>query len=1417
MAESAPSPSPPPSSDEIRLRLATGDAEAVDVAIDLTIEAGPDARVGDLLVAAADLCPAIGAALDADAGVVLADGSWIAADDPLDGLDLLHGDRLVVGPRPRPAPSDRLRTVRSPDGRFPRTRLPDGGRVEIGRRPAGRVAIVLDDPSVSRRHAAFVVDDEVTVVDLGSTNGTTADGVPITPSDPGHEIEAGAVVRVGDVELVVEEARRAGAGCATTVRSKAGDERIGAAIRVHVPPRLVPAWQAVDFAAPPAPRLVDLPRLSWAAVMVPVVVAGAIVGATGALAGGVLGVGYLALSAGFLLLGPVMAVATHWESRRRARSARSTVVSAFEAAVKDLAAAVDAAVAGERAALAEQEPCVATMRARAGRTAEGLWSRSDAMTVRIGVCALPSAVTVAAATIDDVDIDRALAPGRRALDGLRARLDAVPGLPLVVDTVGCLAIVGDPERTASVAAAIVLRLATDFPPDRLVIDASQVASDERWAWVRWLPHAGDTSRVCGANCSHDLHVVLDTGRAEAVAGAMRLWLGSRRDLAPSDADVVVEVDDNGVALVSTTRSGRSLDDVLLDTVRHDHAHEWARALAPFLGRGDVAPTPPATVGLGDVLGVGTLDDPAVLAERWARPPAGLVATLGHDGRGPGAVDLRRDGPHTIVAGTTGAGKSELLQTMVASLAAMYGPERVTFLLVDYKGGAAFGDCATLPHTVGIVTDLDGALVDRVLVSLRAEVRRREELLASAGHPDLARFELVEPADAPPNLVVVVDEFASLVAEVPGFVEGMVDLARRGRSLGIHLVLATQRPAGVVSEHLRANASLRIALRVADSGDSVDVVGDPAAAHIGRDQAGRAVVRTGHGELVEWQIAHAGRRSGVGTGAPVGDEVRVRPLGRRPDEAPIDADAPTDLQRLVRTARRTARATARSRPRRPWLDPLPNVIGLRELWAPPDHEPPTTGPIEVVLGVADQPGRQAQFVLRHDLTDGHVLFAGEPAVVVDAVRSSVVSAVVGWSPTEVVVDVVDGAGRSARDLACLPQVGTVIDEDDTERIGRLLSELRAGVDGVGARRLLVIHDLAAFVRTHDGTPIAESFARVVADAGRSGVHVIAATDRRIGLSSALIGGFARRLVMAMGSLEEQVAMSGAVTPVGDSVLAATRSRGRGIVDGLVVQTTVVDDAELRALGRRERARLGPGVVASAIGALPSIVGAHDVAGPVGLVAVGTGTTPTVLVGVGDRRLEAVHLALDGDVLVAGPPRSGRTSAIGSMAASLDPWAADAGLRRVLVSPRSGPWTASDRWDAVAAGPDAVEVVDAVAAAVVGNDGARQPSPMTVVFVDDADDLDSGVDEALARLAALRSPAVRLVVAAESSRARSAYSGVIAHLRRQRRALLLQPDVDLDGDLAGTRLPRRSPRPSPPGRGELVDRGEIELVQVALADP
>ncbi len=237
----------------------------------------------------------------------------------------------------------------------------------------------------------------------------------------------------------------------------------------------------------------------------------------------------------------------------------------------------------------------------------------------------------------------------------------------------------------------------------------------------------------------------------------------------------------------------------------------------------------------------TLPGAVDLADLTQHPSdEGLPAVLGIGETGEMLLDIVNDGPHAIVTGTTGTGKSELLVSWVAALASVHGPERVSFVLADFKGGTSFDALAELPQVAAVITDLDEQGAHRGVKSLTAELRRRETVLAAAGARDVSGTTL-------PRLVIVVDEFAALLQEHPDLGEVFVDIAARGRALGMHLVLGTQRAAGVIRDSLAANCPLRVSLRVSDPADSRQVIGTDAAAELpgGAQSRGLALVRRPH--------------------------------------------------------------------------------------------------------------------------------------------------------------------------------------------------------------------------------------------------------------------------------------------------------------------------------------------------------------------------------------------------------------------------------------------------------------------------------------------------------------------------------------------------------------------------------------------
>ena len=447
-----------------------------------------------------------------------------------------------------------------------------------------------------------------------------------------------------------------------------------------------------------------------------------------------------------------------------------------------------------------------------------------------------------------------------ALVAATARAAVTPTEPVVLDQPwdpgGSLAVVGPRGLALPVARAVVLGTLGTHLAAALAVRTRRT---DDWAWCVWAtdPDAplplGPADALVVADDPPD-PAALARWRSSTPASQRLLLLADSSAAVPAWCRARLEVGPRSVRL-------HGADGRVHEVPRQAAARAARPGAGPRrgIGAGAGRPSPSDDAALPVRASLAALDGipaPDQVAAAWATPRTGLVVALGV---GPGgrtvAVDLVTDGPHALVAGTTGAGKSELLTTLVLALALTHPPDRLAILLVDFKGGTGLGPVAGLPHVLEHVTDLDAAHARRVLASLRAELRRREAVLAAAGARDLLELDPADPT-TPPRLLVVVDELRALTEDVPDASAALTRIAAQGRALGVHLVLATQRPAGAVGADLRANVALRIALRVTDQADSTDVLDAPDAARLDPATPGRAWVRRGTRPLEPVQVARA---------------------------------------------------------------------------------------------------------------------------------------------------------------------------------------------------------------------------------------------------------------------------------------------------------------------------------------------------------------------------------------------------------------------------------------------------------------------------------------------------------------------------------------------------------------------------------
>ncbi len=1162
---------------------------------------------------------------------------------------------------------------------------------------------------------------------------------------------------------------------------------------------------------PSARRLPDLP---WLSAAVPLLLGLAAWWLTGS-----------ATVAGFLAASVVYVVVSAVESRRSARRDHRHALEEFHRRL-DRAAAL----AAERAQAWRDRTRAACPGGASLVRTDGPppWTRAGPhrdLTVRLGRAIGPAPVPVRSdpASTDDHD--------EQVGTALQAALTGPSTVTVDLARSPVLGIVGPDDRVDAVGRNVVAELAALVPPGdlRIVVLAGAVRATA-WAWTDWLPHSGDrtgTGSGAGAHPEPCRLLVVDgedeAARRTAMAeladgtGTVVLWLAPDHRGLPVDVDTIVQLDGAVEAATGPAPSKRTVaddpggsaegsDDEPTGDARlllHDHpplnfaadrldgdaaeraARRWS-GYAPSTGTGALSRSPT----LADMVR-GSLADARACAARWLESDGHPWAPIATSGGGVVSIDLRRDGPHALVAGTTGAGKSELLRTLLIGAALHHPPTSLQFLLVDYKGGTAFGDLVDLPHTVGMVTDLDDALGGRVVVSLRAELRRRERAQRRG--------------QSLPSLLVVVDEFATLARELPAFVDGVVDVAQRGRSLGLHLVLATQRPAGVVTDAIRANTTLRIALRVADDDDSRDVLGSTDAARLDRSAPGSALLRIGDAAPVPIRVAFSSAPFRRGptpiTVAPL--HPSGRPSGRpaapaaprddpRGDRGPSPSDGGTELHAAVRAAVAAAGLLELPAPRRPWCPPLPDRVTVAEL-----GDVGADGRNTTALGLLDRPDLQRVEVAGVDIwRGGGLLITGAGG----SGRSTALAALVhGESVRGAAIHVVD----TTRGLAEL--VGgrvDVVDGSDVARTLRLLRSLAA--PGPGRRRtLLVVDDWHAFADRHERINRGEAvdlIVRLATTSRRDDVRLAVSSLRPGDLPPEVVAATGHRLELRPVDGDEPAPGIGVGTNRGGGSLPP----GRGVLWGHAVQVA-----------------LPPATGATSTEPTPATPGIPRRDRVSDLPGAGDWTAP---IGRHIADLSPAHLELrTSHLLILGPRRSGRTTLMDAVAASIETTTPDVTVLRI---------GAQDGVVAAAAFHQELGRLLAEPAPTT----RRAGTPQVLVVVDDIDDLfestltgvsavridddaevpsASEFDERLGA-AIRRTETFRVLATADADGVGRCFADAPRMLRSNRRAFLLDCDPDAHPTLVHASLPLHDELAGTPAIGWLVGDGTPAAVRLALLD-
>ncbi|MDO5662003.1 MAG: FtsK/SpoIIIE domain-containing protein [Brachybacterium sp.] len=966
------------------------------------------------------------------------------------------------------------------------------------------------------------------------------------------------------------------------------------------------------------------------------------------------------------------------------------------------------------------------------------------------------------------------------------------------------------------------------PPDPVVPSVVVLVTDDAPVDRARLVRIAEQGPDCG------VHVIWCAPNIASLPAACRTYVALEESVEGATAGKV--------------RLGERHYPVSVETVSAETAAGVARHLSPVVDSGvpvDDDSDLPRSISYLKLAGTELAEDAGVIVERWKENhsltprdgsgpvrrahDADLRGLIGHDGADAFHLDLRTQGPHALVGGTTGAGKSEFLQAWVMGMATAHSPDRVTFLFVDYKGGAAFADAVQLPHAVGLVTDLSPHLVRRALTSLRAELHFREHLLNRKQAKDLVSLERTGDPECPPSLIIIVDEFAALAKEIPEFVDGVVDVAARGRSLGLHLILATQRPAGVIKENLRANTNLRIALRMADEDDSKDILGDKMAAHFDPGIPGRAAAKTGPGRIATFQTGYAG---GWTTDEPERSRIDIVERAFSAGDiwdvpAPVvdrtGDPGPSDITRMVHTITRAADDAEVPAPRKPWLSELSELYDLARL-------PTRRTDEELLLGVMDVPEEQDQPTVsyRPDRDGNMAIYGTGGSGKSSTLRTLAISAASTVRGGPVQVYGLDFGAQGLAMLEELPHVGSIVPGDDEERVIRLLRTLRGEVDdrakdfarvragSIGEYRrlaeqpdlpriLLLVDGMAAFREAYDYSQLAKwftTFVQIATDGRQVGVHVIVTGDRPNAIPTSLGSSIQRRLIHRLASPDDYSTFGEA-----KDMLDASSPPGRAILEGHEVQVAVHGGDSNVAIQARQVTKLAEAMRRAGVPEAPPVARLPE---RISLDRLRPTVGGMPVIGVADETLAELGVEPRGVFMVTGPPSSGRTTALMTLATSVK--ALDPPMRLVRFSARRTPLSGQGIWDVEASDPDEVRRLTAQLLASL-EEGRIGEGRLMVIIDGVADFTGSGAENDLDRLIRAASREGQFVVGENETGTWSQSYTLSKPFKSGRRGLLLQPS-DADGEmLLGTPLGRLRAADFPPGRGFLVTGGRAKKVQVA----
>lgn len=1212
-----------------------------------------------------------------------------------------------------------------------RVPLEDVTELLIGR--GANCALQLQNRRVSSGHAKlYYIGGEWRVCDINSTNGTFVNGKKIADSP----LREGDAISVGPYQLVfgggmLEVYGSEGAVVLNLPETETAAP--GAYPYFNRSPRLTRQYAGGKLEIEAAPGIGSKPEINWLMALLPTIGTTAISLAVTAFSG--MSSTSMLFSVPMMVMGIVTTVLNYRSQCKKYARTENLRLEKYQKYIADCETQIQEAVRQQRDAALHSNPTPAQCVKLARKVDRRLWERTcgdeDFMTLRIGQGSEPLALEVVTPKLGFMLEEDTFT---RTPQQLADKYRTVGEMPVVCDLLRkpSLGIIGSRVHAVRAAHTLAAQLAVHHGYDevKLVVLYPQQEQDQ-WAWMRWLPHTFDETRSTRylAATKYDAGRILaplaeELKRRAAAAGQdswnktspqmpYYLFLVADPSLLAEQpvADYLLRNDPTlgvGCVLLASALNelprgvvqildARARDSELYDRDQAGSKRIFqpdpftaadgetlARALAPVrLPEKDSAQLLPSSITFLQGYHV-QRPDQLDLGDYWANSCnyQSMAVPVGVRANGENFnfdIHEKRHGPHGLVAGMTGSGKSEMVQSWILSMALQFSPQDASFVLIDFKGTGLILPFLNLPHLAGTISDLDSN-INRNLIALESELQRRKALFDSAGVNNITAYlklyragRVSEPLS---YLFVIIDEYAEFKAKFPEFTDEINTLFRTGRSMGVHIMLLTQNPAGVISAESENNVRFRWCLKVASAAASKEVLG-------GHDEAaritnpGRAYVRVGSDEVFEpvqsfysgapYQPDRAEKAEAEPTVAQVtltGERVRVKQAGEKKKQSGrgTEIDAVVSYIRDYTTRHNIPDA------RHIWQSRMPGQIFLPDLLAM--AKPHAAGELAPAVALLDDPCTQTQRPLYLPLSsDGHVAVYGAPGtgktVFLQTLAASLCSQ---YSPDEVNLYMMDFGGWSMGMFKNYPHVGIIANDNEEDKIEAIARKLEAELqdrkarfakEGVGNLRtylratgetlpylVLMVDNFAPVYQLYP--QLEDFFIKLGREGGNYGIILVATCSSTMALGYKLNQSVKTNIALQMTDYSEYSTVVGRTEGMEPEHLP-----GRGLFrEGRVLEFQTALPAPvgadgtyimaIRALGDQLTARWGKGL-AGAISVMPDRVTFGCVPAQNGGCVLGLATEDLKPV---EATLPAPH-----SLLISGIAGSGKTTLLKTIARQL----------------------------------------------------------------------------------------------------------------------------------------------------------------------